>query len=206
MRLERWTGLAALAGVLLFAAANALWAFEQPAPDASGAEVVRFYEEASGRIAVAAPLSLLAIALFVAFACLLRSLLLDRGAPRWTADLALAGTLLGAAPGLGAETVNMAAALRAGDEQLTPDLALALFDVSYVLGSYAAGPGFGLFAVAVAATSLLPRPLAIAGLVTGVLLATSIVSLVIGEYTVAPAFILAAILGVRLLRPPTLGA
>jgi hypothetical protein len=212
-RVDRWTGLTALAAVGLFTVANALWAFEQPAPDASAATIVAFYDDASGRIGVGALLSLLSIAILVAFAALLRSVLVDRGHHRVLGDLVLAGTLLGAAPGLGAETVNLAAAHRAGDGQLTEPLALALFDVSYVLGSYAVGPGFGLFAIALGLAALrdpglLPRWLALAALVIGALLATSVVAVVIGEYAVAPAFVVVVAVGLRRLRGagPTLGA
>ena len=55
------------------------------------------------------------------------------------------------AAGIGAESINMAAALRAGDGTLTEPVATALFDVSYMFGSYAAGVGFGLLTVAIGA-------------------------------------------------------
>lgn len=205
MDVRRWAGLTGIASVVLFSVANALWAFEQPAPGSSSTTIVDFYADASARIAIGAPLSLLSLALFALFACALRRVLLDYGAEELLADAALAGALLGLAPGLGAEAINMVAAWRAGDGELSGPLALALFDVSYVLGSYAAGPGFGVFTLAVSAAALrapalLPRWLAIAGLAIGALLVTSLASWGIGEYTVAPAFVLVVILGVRLLR------
>ena len=197
--------MSALAAVGLFSIANALWAFEQPAPDASAATIVEFYESASTRIVVGGLLSLVSIGLLVVFACFLRRVLIERGAGELLADLAFAGALLGAAPGLGAETVNAAAALRAGDGRLTEPLALALFDVSYVLGSYAVGIGFGLMTIAIGVAALrdpalLPRPLAIAAVAIGAATFLGLAALTIGEYTVAPAFVLVAILGVRLLR------
>ena len=42
-RVHRWAGWSAIVAVGLFGLGNALWAFEQPDPDATGAELVRFY-------------------------------------------------------------------------------------------------------------------------------------------------------------------
>jgi len=61
-RARRWAGLGAIAATLLFALANALWAFEQPDPAASGSELVAFYTDSSGRIVAGALLSLVSIA------------------------------------------------------------------------------------------------------------------------------------------------
>ena len=203
--MERMAGACGVGAVVLFSAGNALWAFEQPAPDATGATVVGFYETASERIVAGGLLSLTSIALFAVFAVALRRVLLDRGAGELLADAVLAGAVLGLAPGLGAESINAAAALRAGDGQLDESLALALFDVSYVLGSYAIGPGFGVFTLALSAAALrdpglLPRWAAVAGLVVGVALVTPLAAATIGEYTVAPAFLVAAFVAGRLLR------
>jgi hypothetical protein len=97
-----------------------------------------------------------------------------RRAPR---QIAFGGTLLGLAAGVGAETINMAAALRAGDGALTESAAVALFDTSYVLGYYGAGIGIGLLALATGAAvvrtrALLPSWLAALGLALGVALLT----------------------------------
>ena len=202
---HRVAGVTGIAAVVIFGVANALWAFEQPAPDASASTVVDFYTDASERISVGGPLSLLSMAVLTVFACALRRVLVDRGAGEVRADMAFAGLLLGIAPGLGAEGINMAAAHRAGDGALTEELALALFDVSYVLGSYATGVGFGVFTLAVAwaawsSPDLLPRWLAIVALVIGVATVTPLAGAVIGEYTVGPPLLLVAVLGVRLLR------
>lgn len=201
--LHRSTGLAGLTAVGLFLAGNALWGFEQPSPEATAATLVAFYEDTSGRIVAGGLISLSSIALFAVFACGLRRVLLDHGAGEPLADLALAGAVLGLVPGIGAETVNLAAALRAGDGGLDGPLALALFDVSYVLGSYALGPGFGVFALGVSAAALrrpalLPRPVAIAGLVIAAALITPLAAVTIGEYTVVLPFVLAVAVGVRL--------
>src|SRR3954469_22667570 len=64
-RMHRWAGASAVATALLFGAANALWAFQQPAQGASGAELVRFYEALSTQIVIGGLLSLVSIALFV---------------------------------------------------------------------------------------------------------------------------------------------
>ena len=202
---RRWTGVAGLASFVLFGAGNVLWAFEQPAPDAAGAAVVRFYETASDRIVAGGLIRLTSIAVFAVFAVALRRVLLDRGAGELLADAVLAGAVLGLAPGLGAESINAAAALRAGDGQLGEPLALALFDVSYVLGSYAVGPGFGVFTLALSAAALrdpalLPRWAAVAGLVVGAALVTPLAAVTLGEYTVGPAFLIAAFVAARLLR------
>lgn len=202
---HRWAGLSAIAAVLVFAAANVLWAFEQPAPGASGPELVDFYGDLSDRIVIGAFGSLVSIAIFVVFASALRSVLIELEGDELYANIAFGGTLLGLAAGLGAETINMAAAMRAGDGELTQPLALALFDISYVLGSYAGGIGFGLLtlatcAVALRARALLPRWLAVVGLAVGVALITPLAGYALGEYTVGPCFVILLILGIRLLR------
>ena len=49
-------------------AANAIWAFEQPAPGFSGPELIDFYTDLSSRIVVGGLGSLLSIAILVFFA------------------------------------------------------------------------------------------------------------------------------------------
>jgi hypothetical protein len=157
--------------LVLFTAANALWAFEQPDAGASAPELIAFYTDLSDRI------------------------------------VAVGGILLGLAAGLGAESVNLAAAVRAGDGELTESLALALFDISYVFGSYATGIGFGVATLATGVAALrsrvlLPRPLAGAAVVIGLAMITPLAGYLLGEYTVAPCFVLFAILSALLLRDP----
>jgi hypothetical protein len=198
--IHRWAGLSAVGTAILFAAANALWAFEQPGPGASGPELVDFYTDLSGRIVAGGLLSLIAVAGFVVFASAFRSVLIELEGGELLANIAFGGTLLGAAAGIGAETINMAAALRAGDGELTEPLAQALFDTSYVLGYNAAGIGIGLLVLATAAAALraralLPRWLAVVGLVLGVALLTPL-----SQYVLGPAFLLFLALGVLLLR------
>jgi hypothetical protein len=191
--------------VSLFVVANVLWAFEQPDPGAAGPVLVAFYEDLSTRIVVGGLLSLVSIAIFVVFASAVRSLLDGLERDGSLANLAFGGTLLGLAPGIGAETINIAAALRAGDGELSETLAQALFDISYVLGSYAVAPGFGLLALAIGAAALrtralLPRWLAAVAVALGILLITPLGPYLLGEYTVAPVFLLVAVLGSLLLR------
>src|SRR4051812_3370272 len=139
--MHRWAGASAVATAVLFAAANALWAFQQPAQGAPGPEIVRFYEDLSTQIVVGGLLSLVSIALFVVFASAFRRVLIELEGDELLANIAYGGALLGMAAGVGAETINMAAALRGGDGELSVPLAQALFDTSYVLGFNAAGVG-----------------------------------------------------------------
>ncbi len=204
-RAHRWTGLSAIAAFVVFAAANALWAFEQPDPGSTAPELVDFYTNVSERIVVGGLGSLFSIAIFVVFASALRSTLVELDGDELFANAAFGGTILGLAAGIGAESVNMAAALRAGDGELTEPLALALFDISYVFGSYAAGIGFGVVMLAIGAAALrsgalLPRWLAVIAVVIGLAMVTPLAGYVLGEYTVAPCYLLLAVLGVLLLR------
>lgn len=199
-------GLSGVATAVLFAAANALWAFEMPAFGASGPELVDFYGDLSGRIVAGALLSLISIALFVVFASAFRSVLRELEGDELLADVAFGGALLGLAAGIGAETINMAAALRAGDGELTESLAEALFDTSYVLGFNAAGVGIGLLTLATAvvalrARSLLPRWLALASLALGVALLTPL-----SRYALGPSVLLLLALGALLLRGSALAS
>jgi hypothetical protein len=203
----RWCGWSGVGAVVAFSAGNALWAFEQPNPAASGNELIDFYGANSGEIVAGAGLSLFSIALLTIFAGALRQVLRGLGRHGMLADTAFGGILLGLAAGLGAETINMAAAIRAGDDALSRPLAEALFDTSYVLGSYAAGIGLGVMMIAVGVIAiqsrrLLPQWLAAPAVALGVVLATPIGGYLLGEYTVAPAFVLILIVSVSLLRRP----
>ncbi len=202
---QRWAGRSAIAAVLVFAAGNALWAFDQPAPNSTGLELVPFYKDSSARIILGGSLSLVSIALFVVLGSSLSSVLTTVTREDLLGNVAFGGIVLGCAAGLGAESINMAAAIRADDGTLTEPLAEALFDVSYMFGTYAAGIGFGLAMVAIGVAArqsgaLLPRWLATLSVVLGVALITPLTAYLIGEYAVAPSFVLLFVLGVRLLR------
>jgi hypothetical protein len=145
-------------------------------------------------------LSLISIAMFVVFASALRGVLIELEGDELLANVAFGGAILGLATGLGAETINMAAALRAGDGQLTGSLAQALFDISYVLGYNAAGIGIGLLTLSIGAAALrakamLPRWLAVVSLALGAALLTPL-----SHYVLGPSFLLLLVLGVLLLR------
>jgi hypothetical protein len=202
---HRWAGISALGAFGVFTAANVLWAFEQPAPGSSGAELIDFYTDLSTRIIVGGFASMFSIAIFVAFAAALRPILSALEDGELLANAAFGGTILGLAAGLGAESVNTAAALRADDGELTEPLALALFDISYVFGSYATGIGFGVATLAIGLAALrsgalLPRWLGFTAVAIGVAMVTPLAGYVLGEYTLAPCFVLFAVLGVLLLR------
>jgi hypothetical protein len=199
-RAHRWAGLSGIATALVFAAANSLWAFQQPSFGASGQELLDFYGDLSTRIEIGAALALLSVATFVVFASALRSILVQLEGDEILANVAFGGALIGLAAGIGAETINMAAALRAGENELTVPLAQALFDTSYVLGFNAAGVGIGLVAlatsaVALRARALMPRWLAFVGIALGATLITPL-----AVYTLGPAFLFLLALGVLLLR------
>ncbi len=176
-RARRYAGLSGLAFVVLFGAGNAIWALEMPEDGTPAAEVAGFYRDAADRIVVGGSLSLLGVAAFLLFAAALRQVLIDAGGDELLATAALGGALLGMAAGLGAETINLVAALRARDAELSDTLAQSLFEVSLILGSTGAGVGIGVFALATAAVALrsgvvLPRWVAVVTLVAGVALLT----------------------------------
>ncbi len=123
---RRTTGLAGLAVTVLFGAGNALWAFEQPDAGAPTRAIVAFYATNSARIIAASSLSLITVAAFVLFASGIRTILRELEGDDLLATTAFGGALLAMASGLGAETINMAGALRAHDGQLTPELARAV--------------------------------------------------------------------------------
>ena len=166
--LTRYAPLSGLLVFVLFAAGNGLWSLDIPATDAAPAALAEFYDERSTRIVVGASLSMVAIVLFVWFSALLRDRLElelgDRAASLPTA--AFGGAVMAFTVGLGAETINMAGALRAAsDGGISPDLAQACFDISQILGFNAAGVGLATMVAATAVASLrgsevLPRALA----------------------------------------------
>jgi hypothetical protein len=145
-------------------------------------------------------ISLISIAMFLVFASAFRSVVIELEGDELLANIAFGGALIGLAAGVGAETINMAAALRAGEGELTQPLAQALFDASYVLGYNAAGVGLGMLAIAtgaaaIRARALLPRSLAVAFLVLGLALLTPLC-----QYALGPSFLFLLALGVLLLR------
>ena len=174
---RRYAGLAGIAFALLFGVGSAIWGLDMPTGGTPAAEVAEFYSDTADRIVIGASLSLLAIAAFVLFASALRQVLVDAGGEEFLATTALGGAGLGLAAGIGAETINMMAALRARDGELSDALAQSLFETSQILGSTATGIGIGVFALATATVALrtgrvLPRWIALLTLVVGVAMLT----------------------------------
>jgi hypothetical protein len=197
---RRATGFAGLGVAVLFGVGNALWALEQPDAGSPARAIVAFYTDTSGRIIVGASLSLLAGALFVFFASGVRAILREHEGDDLLATTAFGGALLLVAAGLGAETINMVAALRAGDGQLTAALGRALFEISYVLGYNGAGVGVGILvmataAIALRARALMPRWLAIVSLVVGMAFVTPLCRFLLG-----PSVLVLAVVSIQLLR------
>jgi hypothetical protein len=193
-----------LAVFALFAVGNLLWSIDIPATDAPGAELAGFYEDRSTQIIVGASLSILAVVLFVWFSALLRDRLElelgDRGASLPLA--AFGGAILAFTVGLGAETINMAGALRAAsDGGISPDAAQAYFDISQILGFNAAGVGLATLLAATAIASLrgsriLPRQLAVPVLI----LAVTLLVPVVVRFTLPLAILLLPLYSIRLYR------
>ena len=121
-----------------------------PEGGTSGAELVSFYDDNSGRIIVGASLSLLAIAVFLLAASAFRRVLMDAEGGDVLATTAFAGALLGVGSGIVAESVNMLGAIRAKDGELDEGLARALFEIPQAMGTVATAVGFAVFALATA--------------------------------------------------------
>ena len=150
---SHYEALSGAAFVVIFAIANALWAFDAPLPGASAARIVRFYEETTSGIVVGASLSLVAIALFVFFAGSLWRTLAHTPESRGLGAAAFGGALLSAGAGLAAETINSIGAQRAAEGGLSPPTAQAYFEISQVFGFNAAGVGAGILVAAVGAAA-----------------------------------------------------
>ena len=169
------------------------------------AEVTAFYEDTADRIVVGASLSLVALAIGVLFAAAFRRVLTEADGDDVLATTAFGGVVLCLAAGLGAETINMAAALRAQDGELSPALAQSLFEISQILGSTASAVGVGVFALATAAVALrtgqvLPRWVAVAVGVIGVVLLTPVSQL--NEVAGSALVLLALTVSIGVLRRP----
>jgi len=174
MGAKRITRLSGTAVAVLFGGGSAIWGLGMPNAGAPVAEVLQFYDERYARIIVGASLSLLAIAAFVLFAAALRRVLTERSGDDVLPTAAFGGAVLMAAAGLGAETINLTAALRAREDELGRDLGQALFEISQILGSTASGVGLGVFGLATGAAALrgnlaLPRWVSVLLIVVGIL-------------------------------------
>ena len=203
MTTRRQAGISGLVAALTFGVGSAIWGLEMPSDGTPVNEVLAWYEDTADRIVIGGSLSLLAIAAFAFFAAAMRELLVEAGAERVLATAAFAGAGLGMAAGLGAESINLIAAMRAQDGDLTPELVQPLFEISQILGSTASAVGMGLFGMAVGAAALttpgiLPRWLAIDSLAVGALLLTPLSHY--GAFAGAVIVVLGTTIGIVLLR------
>jgi hypothetical protein len=176
-RAERIAGVSGITGAVLFGVANAIWGLDMPEDGIPVAQVLEFYEDTADRIVIGGSLSLLAVAAFLVFAGAMRRVLADAEGEDLLASVAFGAFLLGMAVGIGAEGINLVAALRAQDDELGPELAQTLFEVSQILGGMLTAVGLGVFAIATGWVALrsgrvLPRWLALATLALGVVLLT----------------------------------
>ncbi|MGH2980695.1 MAG: hypothetical protein ACRDKV_01450 [Solirubrobacterales bacterium] len=145
--------------MILFAAGSAIWGFEQPQRDAEVAEIVSFYEETSTEILIGGTMSIVSVIFLVWFGAVLRGWLTQaEGAERSGLPLvAFGGAVLTAAVGLGAETINMAGAMRSEDGELTAGTAQVYFDVSFMFGYPAAGVAIAAMAAPLAMIAVRER-------------------------------------------------
>ena len=203
MSAERQAGVSGIAVAVLFGIGNAIWGLDMPEDGTPVAEVVDFYRDTDDRIVIGGSLSLLAIAAFVWFAAAMRRLLADAEGGDVLATTAFGGAILAMAAGIGAESINLVAALRTQDGELGPDLAQSLFEISQILGSAATGAGLGVFALATAAVALrrqavLPRPVATGLGILGVALLSPLAH--VNWFAGAMLVLITLIVGITLLR------
>ena len=139
-RFAVWSGIAV---AVLFGVGSAIWGLDMPEDGTPVVEVLEFYRETADQIVVGGSLSLLAIACFVLFAAAVRQVLIEAGGEEFLATTAFGGAVLAMAAGIGAETINLVAALRARDAELNEPLAQSLFEISQILrvDRHRRGPG-----------------------------------------------------------------
>jgi hypothetical protein len=161
-----------LAFLLLFGGGSVLWwpwgdvrAGDDPAV------LAQFFTDSQVRIIVGGTLSVVGIAAFVVFAGVIRSMIENAV----VGTVAMFGAGVMAVAGFGAETINMAGAIRAMDD---PRLAQALYEVAQVLGGHTSAIGVGIFAIAVGVSPLLGRLAAAVIVAVGVVLLTPLAAYV----------------------------
>jgi len=161
-RLSRLAPLSGLIAAVLFAAANAIWGFEQPPRDSGGERILSFYEGTSTEIVIGGTFSAFSLLFLVWFGAVLRGRLeaIEDGERTELPLMAFGGAVLTAAVGLGAETINAVSAMRAEDGELTAESAQIYFDLSFALGYPAAGVAMAVFATPIALIAMrADRPL-----------------------------------------------
>jgi hypothetical protein len=205
-RSRRLTWIAGLAAAVLFMVGSGIWALDQPTAGASAEEIADFYSDASTRIVIGGSLTLVAIALFTIFASGMRLILREHDVDDLFGLTAFGGMLLLLAAGVGAETINMAGAMRAADDDLSAELGRSLFEISYVLGYNGAGVGAGTALLATAGAAwrspgFLARRAAPVLAVAGLLLMTPLSVYLFGPTVVA----FAIVAGRAAVRAPSAG-
>jgi hypothetical protein len=203
MTAERQAGISGIAVAVLFGTGSAIWGLDMPEDGSAVLDVIEFYRDAADRIVIGGTLSLLAIAAFLWFAAAFRRVLADAEENDVLATTAFAGALLSMAAGIGAESINLAAAIRAQDDELSDELAQSLFETSQILGSAATGIGLGVFALATAAVALrsglvLPRVIAMAVGALGLVLLSPLAH--VNWVSGAALVVLTLVIGIVLLR------
>ena len=176
-RARRIAGISGLTGAVLFAVGSAIWGLDMPEDGTPIAEVIDWYDDTADRIVIGGSLSLISIAAFLFFAGAMRKVLAEAEGDDVLATTAFGGLLASMAAGISAEGINLAAALRAQDDELGDELGQSMFEISQIFGSMLTAIGLGVFAVATALGALrsgrvLPRWLAIFTLLLGVALIT----------------------------------
>jgi hypothetical protein len=172
MNMHALVRISGLAFMLLFAVGSVLWwPWGEVRAGDDPAVIAQFFTDRRALIVVGGTLSVLGIAAFVVFASAIR----DQIDNRVVGTVAICGAVVMAVAGFGAETINMAGAIRATDD---PKLAQTLYEVPQVLGGYTSAVGAGIFALAVAAAGLLSRVAAASIVAIGVVLLTPLAAYV----------------------------
>lgn len=154
--LGRHASLSGLVFAVLFGVGSGLWVFHQPRRSAGTAEILEFFESASVEILIGGTISIVSYVFLVWFGAVLHNRLAaaDTSGESGLALVAFGGTVLFAAVGLAAETINMAGAMSAEDGQLSGDAAQTYFDLTYAFGAHAAGIAFAIVALPIGVTAL----------------------------------------------------
>lgn len=190
----RFAGWVGLAVAVLFGLGSLLWwPWGDVRAGAAPVDIAEFYSRRQVRILIGGGVSVIALALFLVFAAAVRQLV--PASRKLSGDVALAGAVVTTVAGLAAETINMGGALRAADD---PTLAKAMYEIPQVFGGYTSAVGIGVFALAIAASSLLPRWAAAVVGVTGVVL-VSPAALFVVEIAGAGLVLVSALVATQLL-------
>jgi hypothetical protein len=169
--------IAPIAGVLFFLfglVATLVSLIDSPDFDATGEEILPYFEDDAGRILLGTFLYALASFFFLFFLGGFRQLLrVAEGGTGWLSNTALAAGIGGIAVLSASNAPAFAAALRGDDEELTPDAAQTLFDLGGALYVFAL-PLMAAFIVAagvlIARTGVFARWLGWVGVAIGITL------------------------------------